>query len=282
MNEFRACNKTMPTLQNEASAAFQISERLAIAQLKEDAEWLLGLRHDDSDVETKKATKADDDSSETSSSSSSSVKSLDDDDAAMFTCVRCADTAIDLTEQDEWLRCAESLSSCLRERPTLPASWKSPSVSFKEVETAVRLPLYSCPFKNCRFAVDNRIDFLRHFQSADEKVAPHGNAIREVCGTCFSMASQFDWMCYAISILERRNFPLIGMATTRRALRTLITRFNDEEIKSLVCMVCGQIHTTARGPEHITEDGKIKYTADIQYWGRDYFSTLEKKTTGHC
>ena len=51
------------------------------------------------------------------------------------------------TEQDVWSRESKKLSAYLRERPTLPASSEDPQISFDSVDTAIRLPLFSCPFR---------------------------------------------------------------------------------------------------------------------------------------
>ena len=51
----------------------------------------------------------------------------------------------------------------------------------------------------------------------------------------------------AMTTRERGQIPLVGMATTRRALRTLTVRYNDASIKALTCFVCGCIHSTLSG-----------------------------------
>ena len=72
--------------------------------------------------------------------------------------------------------------------------------------------------------------FLRHFGS-DPDEAPHLELITGICGEYkHNMASMSDFVHNAIATLERERIPLIGMATTRRALRTLVTRYNDKEI----------------------------------------------------
>ncbi len=90
---------------------------------------------------------------------------------------------------------------------------------------------------------------------------PHTQIIGEVCGKHLDHFSSLDFLAGSFSVIEREHFPLIGMATTRRALRTLPSVYNDDVIKSLVCFVCGQIHSTAPGPEHPVEtaDGGLSW-----------------------
>ena len=78
--------------------------------------------------------------------------------------------------------------------------------------------------------------------------------VRNICGRHFSIARPLDFVYSAMSIIERRQIPCIGMATTRRALRHLTHVYNDEAVKALVCFVCGGIHTTLRGPQPFEDD----------------------------
>ena len=151
-------------------------------------------------------------------------------------------------ERDQLMQCSQELSDYLRVRPTLPASTENYEVSFTDVETAIRLPLFSCPFRGCAYATDERAAFLRHLASPTETFG-HYALVRNLCGRHFSIASPLDFVYSAISIIERRQIPCIGMATTRRALRRLTKVYNDDAIKALVCFVCGEIHCTMRGPD---------------------------------
>ena len=151
-------------------------------------------------------------------------------------------------ERDQLLECSQQLSVHLRERPTLPANADNNEVSFADVETAIRLPFFSCPFRGCAYATDDRAVFLRHLASPTERDG-HYMLVRNICGQHFSLAPPLDFVYSAISIIERRQIPCIGMATTRRALRQLTKVYNNDTIKALVCFVCGEIHCTMRGPK---------------------------------
>ena len=87
-------------------------------------------------------------STETDSSLASGSESSNDVDP-QYLRVRTAPKPTTMTEQDDLKQRAEKLAVHLRSRPTLPARYDKPSESFQDVSSGVRLPLYSCPFKNC-------------------------------------------------------------------------------------------------------------------------------------
>ena len=68
------------------------------------------------------------DSSDTDSACSSS------DGDAYFDGIRKGASVSRVTEQDVWLRCSRELSTHLRSRPTLPASWENGGRSFEDVD----------------------------------------------------------------------------------------------------------------------------------------------------
>ena len=164
--------------------------------------------------------------------------------------------------------CSHELAKYLRTRPTLPASTEDSEISFADVETAIRLPLFSCPVRGCAFANDKRAAFLRHI-AAPAEADGHFALVKNLCGHHFPIASPLDFVNIAMSIIERRQIPCIGMATTRRALRHLTTVYNDEAIKALVCFVCGEIHRTMRGPEPFEEDSSGGAECSIEYKSKE-------------
>ena len=182
-------------------------------------------------------------------------------------------------ERDQLMQCSQELSDHLRVRPTLPASTDNYEVSFTDVETAIRLPLFSCPFRGCAYATDERAAFLRHLASPTETVG-HYALVRTLCGRHFSIASPLDFVYSAISIIERRQIPCIGMATTRRALRQLTKVYNDDAIKALVCFVCGEIHCTMRGPEPFETESIECAECSVQYMNREWFRLIEARYPG--
>ncbi len=124
----------------------------------------------------------------------------------------------DLVEQDAWETSCRKLSRALRCRPTLPALAEDPQQSFEDVELAIRLPLYSCPFRGCTVGSDHRLKVLKRMA-----YGPHEQAITQACGSCLRQASTLDCVYQAAALLERDHIPVIGHATTRKALRTLTT-----------------------------------------------------------
>ena len=184
----------------------------------------------------------------TDSESSSDAEECGDEDTAEISARACQFTT-PASEQDEWMHCARRIAMLLRSRPTLPASWEDTSKSFTQVEAAVRLPLYSCPFKRCVFATNNGDEFLQHLAS-EAPTSPPFHKLKAICEQHRHVARPLDFIYLALATIEREQVPLIGMATTRRALRELTTRYNDTEVQALTCFVCGCIHTTTNGPEH--------------------------------
>ena len=51
----------------------------------------------------------------------------------------------------------------------------------------------------------------------------------------------------AIACLEREQVPTVGPSVDRRALGLLTKQYNNENIRSLVCLVCGQTHPATPG-----------------------------------
>ena len=64
--------------------------------------------------------------------------------------VRARDQVDEPTEQDDWRqRCERLAQELLRDRPTLPPDWIDSKISLRDVSVAIRLPCFSCPFKEC-------------------------------------------------------------------------------------------------------------------------------------
>ena len=182
-------------------------------------------------------------------------------------------------EQDQMMQCSRELAHHLRGRPTLPASMEDPDVSFHDVEVPIRLPFYSCPFRGCAYATDERPEYLRHLASQKEATGQYA-LVKQLCGHHFSKRSPLDFVYNTISIVERRQVPCIGMATTRRALRVLAKVYNDETTKALVCFVCGEIHSTMRGPEPFEEESTGNAECSIEYISREWLRGIEAKHPG--
>ena len=178
-----------------------------------------------------------------SSSSDTDSNSGSDDN----TSVSCQANTTPVVEEDAWDQCARRLAAHLRCRPTLPACISDPTQSLTDVSVPIRLPLFSCPFKGCVFSTDDAASFDRHVASRTGK-EPHHQVIAETCRQHLDLFDSKDFVHRAVSLIEQKQVPLIGPAVTRRSLRHLRLRYNDDTVKAVCCFVCGQLHTTTKGP----------------------------------
>lgn len=87
----------------------------------------------------------------------------------------------------------------------------------------------------------------------------------------------------AISYWERQQWPKLGLSVTRRALRTLAARYNDEVAQCLVCFVCGEQRVTLAGPEHPgyeSMSGIVKQRRPIHRYSSCVFDEVERACPG--
>ena len=205
----------------------------------------------------------------------------DESEGDDFSGVRAAETSPARVEPDRWDACCTALARLLRDRPTLPADASEPGRSMVDVETPWRLPLYSCPFKQCTFHTDERQRFLEHLGTSTG-ASPHYAQIRAHCEPCLSVAEPLDCVHRAVALLEQDRIPCIGPATTRRALRTVTTYYNDTKIKAIVCFVCGQIHSTMEGPSGIdpATGAVVRPRSHISLQSRRWLQEVERNSPG--
>ena len=77
----------------------------------------------------------------------------------------------------------------------------------------------------------------------------------------------------AISFIERNQVPAVGLTKDRQVLRKLASVYNNDQVCSLVCFVCGQIHTkTPSANSHIDWQGD----GGLRVWARQRW----KRTVG--
>ena len=166
--------------------------------------------------------------------------------------VQVSSSPLYITEQDEHARRCAALASEFRERPTLPADPGDPNVSFTDVASGVRFPLYACAFRGCLWQGADKGGLESHLASA------HGDRIQEVCGGAFG---HLDYYQEAIAWLERSRIPAVGASVDRRTLSLLAQDYNDEKIRNLICFVCGQSKTTMPGGKSPIEYKKRAWLA---------------------
>ena len=139
----------------------------------------------------------------------------------------------------------------MRQRPTLPLKADGSSLTATDLESGMKLPLYSCPFQDtnngpCNFHTDDRELFLHHI-AGGVKDETHAAEIAQICGQDITWMTNLDYIYKAMAIAERERWPLLGLSTTRRALNLLAHRYNDDTIQCLACFICGQLRTTCSG-----------------------------------
>ena len=150
-------------------------------------------------------------------------------------------------------RCAE-LRKHMRLRPTLPLRADGEPLSVEDLNSGVKLPLYSCPFvgqdgTSCQFQTRDRALFLHHI-AGGVRDRTHADQIVQVCETGETdvpWMTRLDYVQGAIAVAERERWPRLGLSTTRRALNVLALRYNDDKIQCLACFICAQLRTTCAG-----------------------------------
>ncbi|CAJ1359607.1 unnamed protein product, partial [Effrenium voratum] len=150
----------------------------------------------------------------------------------------------------------ELLAAQMRSNPTLPSSG---TVSAQDMMSEfIRLPLFSCPFAGCVFETDDEGVFLQHVEGAE---GPHAKPVAAVS------AQYVSPMCHGDMVAA-----CVGAAVTRRVLRRLAEAACDAEVQALVCFVCGQVHTTARGPLRRSRKGDlVRQPAGISFRSAAWF-----------
>ena len=180
-----------------------------------------------------------------------------------------------------WQKC-KAFAAKLRDRPTLPAYWQDTDAkaSWKSVGVAVRLPCFSCPFKSCVYTTDDYVSFMMHVGSGRED-GPYWVMISDVCGVSKHVRA-IDWVMGAVMFVERANFPRVGPATTRRALRRLAQVYKDDSVRVLACFCCGQLRLACSGPPHIEYAAGTSSVghALIEYFGVAWLQALERVKSG--
>ena len=198
------------------------------------------------------------------------------------------------SEQDQFLAACQVLGQkFLRARPTLPASVADATVSLTEYRSGFRLPLYSCPFRGCRFCTDARAAFLRHVGDRSTchdleyttALSDHSSVscsqVAEVLPD-LQWAGKLDYLYGAMSFLERSQVPATGLCVDRRTLRALCQRYNDQTIRCLVCFVCGQQRTTCHGPEYPNFSAGVQEPWDRHAEIKEVSVHFSRSSNGAC
>ena len=80
------------------------------------------------------------------------------------------------------------------------------------------------------------------------------------------------WYVYAIRVLERRDIPAHGTSVDRRTMNLVADMYNDERIRTLVCLCCLQCYVSWNGLDEITyAEALMKSKSPISMISGKYF-----------
>ena len=153
---------------------------------------------------------------------------------------------------------------CMRQRPCLPLAANGSPMSYSEVSSGDKLPLYSCPFIGCSYSTSTRMLFLHHIAGGVADTT-HLTQLNEICNSGLLWMTKLDYVYGAIAIAERERWPRIGLSTTRRSLNELCQRYNDDEIQCLTCFTCSQMRSTAKGYPTVDLETLLVEPAEYQH-----------------
>ena len=156
-------------------------------------------------------------------------------------------------------------------------------MSYADVCSGTKLPIYSCPYQNCSFRCEDRCLFLHHV-AGGRSDSTHREMLDGVLKVDLPWMNRLDYVYGAVAVAERERWPRIGLSTTRRALNVLCQRYNDESTQCLACFVCAQLRVTCRGYAAINLDRPVqtkkRYNSEIELRGRAAFRALETQCPG--
>ena len=159
------------------------------------------------------------------------------------------------SQQDLEAAMCENLAKSLRRRPTLPSQPDDYSKSWENLADGIALPEVSCSFVGCAWHGGTEAELRAHV------LGDHAASFQQSCGEDDGL--WFDMYLGAIASIERRQIPAVGLSKDRQMLKKLTRHYNDDNICSLVCIVCGQIKTKTPGGN-----------SQIDWQGDGWFTTL--------
>ena len=163
--------------------------------------------------------------------------------------VRCASHGQELYVADIHMQMAEELSSHLRQRVTL---LESPD-AFDLCSNGVWLDRTACAFLNCRWICQNcsisdsqyRLESNHPWDIMlrEHVVSAHRRELDSVFGRFPDVSASLAWDIYleALAVQERKNWPCVGSSIDRRSFAVTASVYNDDRIRSLLCLACGCI-----------------------------------------
>ena len=137
----------------------------------------------------------------------------------------------------------DTLSSCLRAEPTIPADpdnldlpWLA---AFRE-DAAAQLPKKHCAFKGCGWAGDSEAGQLAHIAQCH---ASDVDRVAEALPHCFSLeerrASAYS---EAIAVKIRQGAPFAAHSIDRRCLYNYAMACRDDQVEAPICFFCACVY----------------------------------------
>ena len=151
-----------------------------------------------------------------------------------------------MVEQDIIRSRCLALRQHMRKRPCLPIKSGGESMTYADVSFGGKLPLYTCPYLDCRYSSNERATFLHHVAGGVSDPC-HLEMLEVICKDDMSWMTRLDYVYGAAAVAERERWPRLGLCTTRRSLNALCQRYNDDQIQCLACFICCQLRTTSEG-----------------------------------
>ena len=161
------------------------------------------------------------------------------------------------TREDVEIERIEALAGSLRQRPLLPPHPEDATRDWTDVASGVRLPRLHCAIAGCPWtgggtqlpleeAIGNHLLEAHHAlfvhvcgrRAEDWQAEGCDDAERATEGEmCLA------YYCAAIREREKAGVPSVGPSVDRRTFGHLAEVYNSDNIRSLICACCAQIHT---------------------------------------
>ena len=143
----------------------------------------------------------------------------------------------------------------MRKFPLLPPDPVTDGESFPDVDSCVRLPMLHCAFVGCHWSCDVQMRthwemekrFFDHLR--DEEQGHRRQEMKEIFDLCIKPSDDVEmtalaYYVAAVSEQERQHMPIIGPSVDRRTLTLVCRLAQSSTLASLICFLCGQVHTT--------------------------------------
>ena len=104
----------------------------------------------------------------------------------------------------------QQLRACMRVRPCLPCKGVAEGMTFEDVLSRNKLPLYSCPYIGCLHSSNDRTTFLHHVAGGASDNT-HLDMVAGICGSDLNWMTRLDYVYGAVARAERERWPRLGL-----------------------------------------------------------------------